>query len=124
MPGWDNIRNPESDVYGISGKLADRINGWATLDVVWMFGFWKYDWADASTLIGSFDYDKKELSPKFVSMYGTKKGAPYYFFNVFEELDSIFNSPAEGDYTLKENSKVFEKIPGFENLPISEMGRY
>lgn len=124
VPGWDNIRNPESDVYGISGKLADRINGWATLDVVWMFGFWKYDWADASTLIGSFDYDKKELSPKFVSMYGTKKGAPYYFFNVFEELDSIFNSPAEGDYTLKENSKVFEKIPGFENLPISEMGRY
>lgn len=40
------------------------------------------------------------------------------------KLDGIFNSPAEGDYTLKENSKVFEKIPGFENLPISEMGRY
>lgn len=106
VPGWDNIRNPESDVYGISGKLADRINGWATLDDVWMFGFWKYDWADASTLIGSFDYDKKELSPKFVSMYGTKKGAPYYFFNVFEELDS------EGEWYLDRDSGIIYIYPG------------
>ncbi|MCQ2477366.1 MAG: right-handed parallel beta-helix repeat-containing protein, partial [Clostridia bacterium] len=105
VPGWDNIRNPESDVYGISGKLADCINGWATLDVVWMFGFWKYDWADASTLIGSFDYDKKELSPKFVSMYGTKKGAPYYFFNVFEELDS------EGEWYLDRDSGIIYIYP-------------
>lgn len=106
VPGWDNIRNPESDVYGISGKLADRINGWATLDDVWMFGFWKYDWADASTLIGSFDYEKKELSPKFVSMYGTKKGAPYYFFNVFEELDS------EGEWYLDHDSGIIYIYPG------------
>ncbi len=106
VPGWDGIRNPESDVYGISGKLADRINGWATLDDVWMFGFWKYDWADASTLIGSFDYDKKELSPKFVSMYGAKTGAPYYFFNVFEELDS------EGEWYLDRDSGIIYIYPG------------
>lgn len=88
VPNWESIRNPESDVYEISKELAGRIHSWETLDDVWMFGFWKYDWADASTLIGSFNYDKRELSPKFVSVYGTKKGAPYYFFNVFEELDS------------------------------------
>lgn len=88
VENWESIRNPESDVYGISKSLAKRISGWKTLDDVWMFGFFKYDWADASSPIGYFDAEKKELSPKFVSMYGTKMDAPYYFFNVFEELDS------------------------------------
>lgn len=87
-PNWGTSVNPKSDVYGIDSDLAERINSWKTLDDVWMFGFWKYDWADASTPIGSFDYENKTLSPKFVSLYGTKVGAPYYFFNIFEELDS------------------------------------
>ncbi|MBP9988509.1 MAG: right-handed parallel beta-helix repeat-containing protein, partial [Ruminococcus sp.] len=100
VPNWDSIRNPESDVYKISRKLAKRIAGWETLEDVWMFGFWKYDWADASTLIGYVDFDKRELSPKFVSLYGTKKNAPYYFFNVFEELD------APGEWYLDRNEGV------------------
>lgn len=106
VPNWESIRNPESDVYEVSKKLAKRINGWETLDDVWMFGFWKYDWADASTLIGSFDYKERELSPKFVSMYGTKKDAPYYFFNVFEELD------AEGEWYLDRDSGIIYLYPG------------
>lgn len=87
-PDWDNIVDPVSDVYEIDHSLADRINSWKTLDDVWMFGFWKYDWADASSPVGSFSYEDKTISPKFVSMYGTKTGAPYYFYNVLEELDS------------------------------------
>ncbi len=106
VPNWYSIRNPESDVYEISQELADRINGWKTLDDVWMFGFWKYDWADASTPIGYFDYAKRELSPKFVSVYGTKTGAPYYFFNVFEELD------AESEWYLDRNNGILYLYPG------------
>ena len=86
VPDWDKIRNPESDVYRVSPELAQRISGWKTLDDVWMFGFWKYDWADASSPVGFFNAETRELSPKFVSLYGTKDDAPYYFFNVFEEL--------------------------------------
>ena len=91
---WDKIRNPESDVYKVNPELAKRISGWKNPDDVWMFGYWKYDWADASTPIGSFDKDTRELSPKFVSLYGTKTDAPYYFFNVLEELT------AEGEWYL------------------------
>ncbi len=83
---WDKIRNPESDVYRVNSELAKRIEGWKTLDDVWMFGYWKYDWADASSPIGSFNAQTGEISPKFVSLYGTKTEAPYYFFNVLEEL--------------------------------------
>ena len=83
---WDKIRNPETDVYKVNSELAKRIAGWKTLDDVWMFGYWKYDWADASSPIGSFDAKTGEISPKFVSLFGTKTDAPYYFFNVLEEL--------------------------------------
>ncbi|MBQ7639124.1 MAG: right-handed parallel beta-helix repeat-containing protein [Clostridia bacterium] len=85
---WDELRNPDSDIYKVDQELASRINGWKTFDDVWMFGFWKYTWADASTPVGEFDYENRTLSPKFVSVYGAIKGAPYYFFNVFEELDA------------------------------------
>ena len=85
---WYEIRNPEPDVYKVNSELAKRISGWKNLDAVWMFGYWKYDWADASTPIGSFDKDTRELTPKFVSLYGTKTDAPYYFFNVLEELSA------------------------------------
>ncbi len=86
-PNWGQVRNPESDVYRVDKDLAARIASWQTLDGVWIFGFPKYDWADASSPIGSFDPETRELSPKFVSLFGTKTGAPYYFFNVLEELD-------------------------------------
>ena len=94
VQNWSEIRNPESDIYRVNADLAKKINGWANLDEVWMFGFWKYDWADASTPIGSFNAETSELSPKFVSLYGTKTDAPYYFFNVFEELTT------EGEWYL------------------------
>lgn len=85
---WYEIRNPEPDVYKVNPELAKRISGWKNLDDVWMFGYWKYDWADASTPIGGFDKDTCELTPRFVSLFGTKTDAPYYFFNVLEELSA------------------------------------
>ena len=101
-PEYENRRNPESDVYKVDQALADRVNGWKSLDDVWMFGFWKYTWADASTPIGAFNYKERTLSPKFVSLYGAIKDAPYYFFNIPEELD------APGEWYLdRENGKLY-----------------
>ena len=87
-PEWRSLRNPPSDILSVDEALAERIAFWQSLDDVWMFGYWMYDWADASTPIGSFDREKRALSPKFVSKWGIKEGAPYYFFNVLEELDT------------------------------------
>ncbi len=102
---WENVRNPKSDTYALSPSLTKRIASWKTLDDVWMFGFWKYTWADASTPIGEFSEDKKTLTTKFVSNYGAIKNAPYYFFNVFEELD------APGEWYLNRQSGVLYMYP-------------
>ena len=95
VENWDKIRNPQPDVYRVNKDLAARIGSWENLDEVWMFGYWKYDWADASSPIGEFNPDTRELTPKFVSLYGTKKDAPYYFYNVLEELTT------EGEWYLE-----------------------
>ncbi len=111
---WEKIRNPEPDVYRVNSELAEKIAGWKTLDDVWMFGFWKYDWADASSPIGSFNAKTGEISPKFVSLYGTKTEAPYYFFNVLEEITS------QGEWYLdRENGLLcLWKPEDFENAEI------
>ncbi len=113
-PDWATAVDPESDVYRISNELADRMNSWKTFDDVWMFGYFKHDWADASTPIGEFDYSKKTLSPKFVSMYGTKDNAPFYFFNVFEELST------PGEWYLDRVNNILYVYPddGFENAVV------
>ncbi len=87
-PEFSKLRNPTGDLYEVNEKLAKRISTWETLEDVWMFGYWMYDWADSSTPIGSFDPEKRTLAPKFLSQWGARKGAPYYFFNVLEELDA------------------------------------
>ncbi|MCR5783049.1 MAG: right-handed parallel beta-helix repeat-containing protein [Clostridia bacterium] len=113
---WDNIRNPESDVYKVDKDLAERINSWQTLEDVWMFGFFKYTWADASSPIGTFDFEKREISPKFVSVYGAIKGAPYYFFNILEEL----SAPGEW-YLDRENGIVYLYPDGDLNGAVIDM---
>ncbi len=111
---WKKIRNPEPDIYKVNPELAKRISDWKNLDDVWMFGFWKYDWADASSPIGSFNAKTGEISPKFVSLYGTKTEAPYYFFNVLEEITS------QGEWYLdRENGLLcLWKTENFENAEI------
>ena len=113
---WYETRNPESDVYQISKEMAARVDSWATFEDVWMFGYWSYDWADASTPIGSFDAEKCLLSPKFVALFGAlQSNAPFYFFNVLEELD------APGEWYLDRESGMLYLYPpeDFENAEIT-----
>lgn len=99
---FEDLRNPEPDVYEMDSSLSERIKGWKSLADVWMFGYWRYDWADASTPVGNVDHNKGTISPMFVSRFGAKKDAPYYFFNVFEEMDS----PGEW-YLDRENNILY-----------------
>lgn len=114
VENWDEIRNPETDIYRIDADLAQRVSGWKNLNDVWMFGYWKYDWADASSPIGYFNAETREISPKFVSKYGTKADAPYYFFNIPEELTK------EGEWYLdRENGLLcLWKSADFDNAKI------
>ena len=102
---YDSIRNPEPDVYKMDKALSERIASWKTTEDVWMFGYWRYDWADGSTPLGVVDRENGTISPMFVSGFGAIKGAPYYFFNVFEELD------APGEWYLDRENGILYFYP-------------
>ena len=88
MQEWAQVRNPLSDIYGIDADTAKRAAAWKTLDEVWMFGYPVYNWADMSSPVVRIDAETCEMETQMVSMFGMKPHAPYYFYNVFEELDA------------------------------------
>ena len=87
LEGYEELRNPRPSTYAVDKKLAERMNGWKINDDIWMFGYWVYEWADSSTPLQSFSYKDRTMTPKFVHTYGAVKDAPFYFYNVYEELD-------------------------------------
>lgn len=87
-PGWPTMRNPRGGTFGIDNCLKNKIAGWDTLDDVWLFGYFKYDWADSTTPIAAVDLNAKKLTTKYASVYGFNEGARYYIFNSLEELDT------------------------------------
>ena len=105
---WENIRNPLSDIYRLDSDTAKRAASWKTLDDVWMFGYPAWNWADMSTPVVGIDEKTCAMETGMVSLYGMKKGAPYYFYNVFEELD------APGEWYLDRNSGFLYLYPSQE----------
>ena len=90
--------DPSGDVYRLTGELAERVSSWETVNDVWAYGFWMYDWADGSSPIASFDKLCGELTLKYQSFFGAREGAPYYFYNCLEELTT------EGEWYLDRQS--------------------
>lgn len=85
-PDWDTMVNPKGGTFAVDENTAKRIAGWQNSPEIWMFGYFQYDWADSTTPLKSFD--SNSVTTEYASVYGFKEGTPYYFFNVFEELDA------------------------------------
>lgn len=85
---WGKLRNPLGDIRKIDADTAKRAAGWKSLDGVWCFGYPKYGWADMASPLDRIDPETCEMETRYVSLYGIREHAPYYFFNVFEELDA------------------------------------
>lgn len=108
-PEWENIKNPRGGTFAADRELTERMNGWKNSNDIWLFGYFQYDWADSTTPLESFDAGS--ITTKYASVYGFKEGMPYYFFNVFEELD------AEGEWYIDKENLILYFIPpaDFEN---------
>ena len=108
-PDWADMKNPKGGTFAVDKDVTDRIKGWKNSDDIWLFGYFQYDWADSSTPLALFD--ESSITTKYASVYGFKEDMPYYFFNVFEELD------AAGEWYIDRDKLVLYFIPpeDFEN---------
>lgn len=87
-PEWAVLRNPQTDIYRLDKETARRTAGWKTTDGAWVFGYPMYGWADMSAPVTRINAETGEMELAWVSLYGMKPHAPYYFYNIFEELDA------------------------------------
>lgn len=108
-PDWQDMKNPRGGTFAVDKEVLNRINGWKNSDDIWLFGYFQYDWADSTTPLASFD--DGSVTTEYASVYGFKEDMPYYFFNVFEELDTV------GEWYIDKENSVLYFIPpeDFEN---------
>jgi hypothetical protein len=98
---WERIAGfPEASGQGDEhggkiGKLeegfnyaGDRPRRWQNPTNLWIHGYWAWDWANSYVGVASLDLENrliKTVAP--YGSYGFRKGQPFYFLNVLEELD-------------------------------------
>lgn len=100
--GWGNRRNQRGGTYVIDRTVNARMKKWKEPEKAWMFGYFYHDWADSSTPLKKVDTENRLVYPEYVSRYGCRAGANYYFYNIPEELDR------EGEWYLdRENGKLY-----------------
>ena len=106
---WQDMKNPRGGTFAVDKELANRIKNWKDSNDIWLFGYFQYDWADSATPLASFD--ENSITTKYASVYGFKEDMPYYFFNVFEELDAV------GEWYIDRDKLILYFIPpeNFEN---------
>lgn len=68
---------------------TDRAKGWTHLESAWLYGYWKYDWADETIQIHAIDHETGEITLATPHPYGVDKGAEFFAENVPEELDAV-----------------------------------
>ncbi|MGN0534706.1 MAG: right-handed parallel beta-helix repeat-containing protein [Eubacterium sp.] len=102
-PDWADMKNPRGGTFAADKALTQRMKGWENSDDIWMFGYFQYDWADSATPLASFD--ESSITTKYASVYGFKEDMPFYFFNVFEELDTV------GEWYIDKENLILYFIP-------------
>lgn len=85
---WNDRRNHRGGIYILDSITNERAKSWKEPEKAWMFGYFFWDWADSSTPVKNLNTKVRCVEPEYVSRYGCRRGADYYFFNILEELDS------------------------------------
>ena len=102
---WEKLRNPIGDIRKIDPDTAKRAAGWRTPNNVQIYGYPHYGWADESNIVTKIDEKECTMETAHASYYGVVENAPYYFFNVFEELDK------EGEWFLDRDNGILYLYP-------------
>ncbi len=98
--------------------VTDRAKLWTKASDIWLFGYWKYDWADESMRVDSIDSANGQITLAKPHSYGVDKGAEFFAENLIEELDQ------PGEYYLdRVNSKAYLiPLPSTKSLRLSTLG--
>lgn len=101
---------------------SDRPARWTQAPDGWIFGYFRYLWADATLPIGVINPTARTLATAEAYHYGggmtTEQGITYYAFNLLEELD------APGEWYLDRTAGILYFLPPSDPAQATiELGR-
>ncbi len=92
--GISKLMDPGSKKQGrpaVFQYISDRPSRWSRAADPWLFGYFRYLWADAAIEVGRIDPRTKTITTARPYPYGdgmsTRQGIRYYAFNLLEEID-------------------------------------
>jgi len=117
-----NITKGEPSIIEYEGNEPER---WTKAKDMWIFGYFKYLWADGTVKVSSIDTTNKTLIMKKAYKYGgdqgmdTTQGIIYYAFNLLEEIDE----PGEW-YLDRETGILYFYPPSDPNKAVIEINMF
>lgn len=76
------------DPKGVFQYDGDRPSRWVQAKDAWLFGYFRWLWADDAVPLASVNAENHQITMGIPTGYGeTIEGAPYYVFNLLEEID-------------------------------------
>ena len=64
-----------------------RYQNWTQASDAYLFGYWYYDWADASMLLERINLAEGSMETDWSSCYGVLPNQRFYAYNLLEEID-------------------------------------
>lgn len=88
---------------------SERHARWSQAEDVWLFGYFRYLWADAAIKVGAIDTAKHTITTAEPYQYGggmdAGQGIIYYAFNLLEEIDQ------PGEWYLNRSTGILYLYP-------------
>lgn len=106
----DREKPPRKPVFEIADS---RSKLWAKAEDAWVYGYWKYDWADESIHVDAIDPATGALTLSRPHVYGVASGSPFHAENLIEELDE------PGEYWIDRASRKLYFIGAAGSLDLS-----
>jgi hypothetical protein len=66
---------------------GDRPDRWRRARDAWLFGYWKWQWADSQDPLLALDAGRHSIRLPKVAYGGIERGAAYFVYNLLEEID-------------------------------------
>lgn len=66
-----------------------RAKSWKSAPNAWLYGYWKYDWADETIKVDDISTETGEITLATPHTYGVGKDAQFFVENLEEELDAV-----------------------------------
>lgn len=102
-PAAEDLRG---STFHVDADTAERIRAWQEPSEAWVFGYFRWEWADHAVPVGSINADEKSVTLAVPCGEYLVPNYKYMFYNVYEELD------APGEYYIDRDSGILYLYTG------------